>query len=107
MLLGYLIDQYEEKEFPIHYPDPIDAIKVRMNDLGIEISDLLDVFGDRGTASKVLNKQRSLSLSMIRSVANRLSLPERLLIQPIPIKGAKKRKAPKSPAVLEPKARYR
>jgi HTH-type transcriptional regulator/antitoxin HigA len=110
MLLGYLIDQYEEKEFPISYPNPIDAIKVRMSDLGIKVNDLLDVFGDRGTASKVLNKQRSLSLSMIRSLANRLSLPESLLIQPAQVKNAtksKRRKAsPKSLVLREPKTRY-
>jgi HTH-type transcriptional regulator/antitoxin HigA len=82
MLLGYLIDQYEEKEFPIWNPNPIDAIKVRMNDLGLKISDLLDVFGDRGTASKVLSKKRGLSLAMIRSLADRLSLPLNVLIQP-------------------------
>jgi HTH-type transcriptional regulator/antitoxin HigA len=82
MLLGYLIDQYEEKEFPIRNPNPIDAIKVRMNDLGLKISDLLDVFGDRGTASKVLSKKRGLSLAMIRSLADRLSLPLNVLIQP-------------------------
>jgi HTH-type transcriptional regulator/antitoxin HigA len=82
MLLGYLIDQYEEKEFPIWNPNPIDAIKVRMNDLGLQISDLLDVFGDRGTASKVLSKKRGLSLAMIRSLADRLSLPLNVLIQP-------------------------
>jgi HTH-type transcriptional regulator / antitoxin HigA len=82
MLLGYLIDQYEEKEFPIKYPQPIDAIKARMEDLGLKINDLLDVFGDRGTASKVLNKQRSLSLSMIRTLADRLSLPLTILVQP-------------------------
>lgn len=82
MLLGYLIDQYEEKEFPIRNPNPIDAIKVRMNDLGLKLSDLLDVFGDRGTASKVLSKKRGLSLAMIRSLADRLSLPLNVLIQP-------------------------
>ncbi len=82
MLLGYLIDQYEEKEFPIKYPQPIDAIKARMEDLGLKINDLLDVFGDRGTASKVLNKQRGLSLSMIRTLADRLSLPLTILVQP-------------------------
>ncbi len=106
MLLGYLIDQYEEEEFPINYPNPVDAIKVRMDDLGLKISDLLDVFGDRGTASKVLNKQRSLSLSMIRSLADRLSLPESLLIQPIAIKRTNKTKNTNNLVVHEPKPHY-
>jgi len=107
MLLGYLIDQYEEKEFPIRYPYPIEAIKVRMDDLGIKANDLLDVFGDRGTASKVLSKKRSLSLSMIRSLADRLSLPESLLIQPMTIKRAKKTKTSGNFVLNEPKALYR
>jgi HTH-type transcriptional regulator / antitoxin HigA len=106
MLLGYLIDQYEEKEFPIKYPQPIDAIKARMEDLGLKISDLLDVFGDRGTASKVLNKQRSLSLSMIRTLADRLSLPLAVLVQPYAsLKTYSKNTA--SLRVGEPKAAYR
>ena len=81
LLLGFLTDQYEEKEFPIQSPDPIDAIKVRMEQLGLSINDLLNVFGDRGTASKVLNHQRNLSLTMIRMLEDRLSLPASLLIQ--------------------------
>jgi len=105
MLLGYLIDQYEEKEFPIRNPNPIDAIKVRMNDLGLKISDLLDVFGDRGTASKVLSKKRGLSLAMIRSLADRLSLPLNVLIQPT--NNLKSYKANSTMAsAMEPKAVY-
>ena len=82
MLLGYLAAQYEEKMFPISYPDPIEAIKVRMSDLGLSVNDLLSAFGDKGTASKVLRKERALSLSMIRVLSQRLSLPTELLIQP-------------------------
>ncbi len=104
MLLGYLIDQYEEREFSIQYPDPVEAIKVRINDLGLTTNDLLDVFGNRGTASKVLSKQRSLSLSMVRSLASRLSLPESLLIQPTLKR--KKIKTSKSLVLSEPKALY-
>ncbi len=83
MLLGYLANQYEEKAFPIAYPDPIDAIKVRMSDLGLTVNDLLSAFGDKGTASKVLRKERALSLNMIRVLSNHLSLPTELLIQPL------------------------
>jgi HTH-type transcriptional regulator / antitoxin HigA len=106
LLLGYLIDQYEEKEFPIKYPQPIDAIKARMEDLGLKINDLLDVFGDRGTASKVLNKQRGLSLSMIRTLADRLSLPLSILVQPY-ASSKTYGKNTVSLKVAEPKAAYR
>ncbi|MBX2966747.1 MAG: transcriptional regulator [Cyclobacteriaceae bacterium] len=83
MLLGFLAAEYEEANFPIEYPDPIDAIKVRMDDLGLTVNDLLSIFGDKGTASKVLNRQRALSLSMIRGLSRKLALPAELLIKPI------------------------
>jgi HTH-type transcriptional regulator/antitoxin HigA len=82
MLLGYLIHEYESKNFKIDFPEPILAIQERMEQMGLSIADLLDIFGDRGTASKVLNYQRSLSLSMIRGLADKLGLPAELLIQP-------------------------
>ncbi len=106
MLLGYLIDQYEERTFEVEYPQPIDAIKIRMEDLGLKITDLLNIFGDRGTASKVLNNQRGLSLSMIRQLADRLSLPVSLLIQPT---GSSKKLGKKSKAAhaMEPRAIYK
>jgi len=102
MLLGYLANQYEERSFPIVYPDPIEAIKVRMDDLGLTVNDLLKAFGDKGTASKVLRKERALSLNMIRVLSNRLSLPTELLIQPL-----KRRKTKGKMAVSEPSVRYK
>jgi len=104
LLLGYLVDRYEEEHFPLRYPDPIDAIKVRMEDLGLTLSDLTDIFGDRGTASKVLSRQRALSINMIRGLSNRLSLPSDLLIQPLKLKPVKH----SQPALVkEPKPVYR
>lgn len=89
LLLGYLANQYEERTFPIEHPDPIEAIQVRMSDLGLTVHDLLSAFGDKGTASKVLRKERMLSLNMIRELSNRLSLPAELLIQPVRTKTIK------------------
>lgn len=103
MLLGYLAAQYEEKMFPISYPDPIDAIKVRMSDLGLSVNDLLVAFGDKGTASKVLRKERSLSLNMIRVLSQRLSLPTELLIQP----PKRNRSKIKTMEVSEPALKYK
>jgi HTH-type transcriptional regulator/antitoxin HigA len=101
MLLGYLADKYEEETFPINYPDPVEAIKVRMEELGLSVGDLLDVFGDRGIASKVLSRKRSISINMISALSKKLTLPEALLMQHAP--GTRK----KSPfLVREPKSRY-
>ena len=102
MLLGYLIDKYEEENFSVNLPDPIEAIKVRMEDLSLTVQDLIDVFGDRGTASKVLNGKRPLSLNMIRMLAHRLSLPVAVLAQPVQLKAQRKRLG-----VKEPKAVYK
>lgn len=102
MLLGYLANQYEEKMFPIAYPDPIEAIRIRMRDLGLTVADLLSAFGDRGTASKVLRRERALSLNMIRVLSNRLSIPSELLILPL-----KKRKPKRKMIANEPASNYR
>lgn len=102
MLLGFLVSEYEETNFPIQYPDPIEAIKVRMEDLGLAVNDLLSIFGDKGTASKVLNRQRALSISMIRELSRKLSLPAELLIRPV-----KRRNVSKSAlTVREPREKY-
>jgi len=103
LLLGYLVDRYEEDKFPLDYPDPIEAIKVRMEELGLSLSDLMDIFGDRGTASKVMGRQRALSLSMIRGLSIRLSLPSDLLIQPLQLRAKGKNTA----LVKEPKSVYK
>ncbi len=102
MLLGFLVSEYEETNFPIQYPDPIEAIKVRMEDLGLAVNDLLPIFGDKGTASKVLNRQRALSISMIRELSRKLSLPAELLIRPV-----KRRNVSKGAlTVREPREKY-
>lgn len=102
MLLGFLVSEYEETNFPIQYPDPIEAIKARMEDLGLAVNDLLPIFGDKGTASKVLNRQRALSISMIRELSRKLSLPAELLIRPV-----KRRNVSKvALTVREPREKY-
>ncbi len=103
MLLGYLAVQYEEKAFPIANPDPIEAIKVRMEDLGLTVYDLLSAFGDKGTASKVLRRERALSLNMIRVLSKRLSLPTELLILPV----SRNRIKIKTPVAYEPVVKYK
>lgn len=80
-LLLYLIEKYEDEHYPMDMPDPIEAIKVRMEDLGLEAKDLVAAIGDKGTVSKVLNKRVPLSLRMIRNLSEMLQLPTDVLIK--------------------------
>ncbi|MBY0433195.1 MAG: transcriptional regulator [Cyclobacteriaceae bacterium] len=80
-LLLLLIEQYEDEHFPIDIPDPVDAIKVRMEDLGFTPADLVPAIGDKGTVSKVLARKVSLSLRMIRNLSTLLHLPAEILIK--------------------------
>jgi len=82
-LLLVLIEKYEDEHFPINLPDPIEAIKIRMDDLGLTAKDLIDAIGDKGTVSKVLNKKIPLSLRMIRNLSIQLNLPTDILLQEI------------------------
>lgn len=80
-ILGILIDQYENEHFPIDLPDPIEAIKFRMEQLGYSQADLAKVVGLKSRASEILNRKRKLSLEMIRVLHNKLNIPTDVLIQ--------------------------
>ena len=80
-ILGILIDQYENEHFPIDLPDPIAAIKFRMEQLGYTQKDLADIVGLKSRASEILNKKRKLSLEMIRQLHEKLNIPTDVLIQ--------------------------
>lgn len=83
-ILVLLVKKFEAENFEeIPLPDPIDAIKVRMEDLGLKAKALVPTMGDKGTVSKVLNRKIPLSLKMIRSLCPILGLPAEVLIQEI------------------------
>ncbi len=75
MLLALLISQYEKKHFSLPEVDPIEMIKIRMEDFGYKPADLAKVYGDKGTISKVLNYKQPLSLNMIRLFSKMLHIP--------------------------------
>lgn len=81
LLLAVLINQYEEKLWNIPDLDPIELIKVRMEDFGYKPIDLAIEYGDKGTVSKVLNYKQPLSLNMIRKFSKMLRLPTSALIK--------------------------
>lgn len=80
-LLGLLIETYEKEHFPIGYPDPVEAIKFRMEQMGYTQNDLAKIVGLKSRASEILNKKRKLSLEMIRKLHETLSIPTDVLIQ--------------------------
>lgn len=87
LLLIHLISEYEKSQrIPVEV-DPIEIIKIRMEDFGYKPADLAQVYGDKGTVSKVLNYKQALSLSMIRKFSQLLSIPADMLIKEYALKG--------------------
>lgn len=80
-VLGMLIEQYENEHFPIELPDPIEAIKFRMEQMGYNQNDLAKILGFKSRASEVLNRKRKLSLEMIRQLHIGLNISTDVLIQ--------------------------
>jgi len=80
-LLALLIDNYEKEHFPVDLPDPIEAIKLRMEQLGYTDCDLAKVLGSRSRVSEIMNRKRKLSISMIRRLNKDLHIPADVLIQ--------------------------
>jgi len=80
-ILALLVDEYENKHFPIEAPDPIEAIKIRMEEMQLKQKDLAPVLGGTNRASEVLNKKRKLTVEMIRNLNIKLNLSPNLLIK--------------------------
>src|SRR5688572_12596441 len=72
-VLSFLIEAYEKEHFPIEAPDPIEAIKFRMEQLGIKQKDLAEVLGFKSRVSEILNRKRKLTLEMIRKLHEKLN----------------------------------
>lgn len=75
LLLVHLIQNYENSKWDLPEVDPVEMIKIRMDDFGYKAADLAQVYGDKGTVSKVLNYKQHLSLTMIRKFSALLHLP--------------------------------
>ena len=84
-ILTMLIEAYEEKHYPISFPDPIEAILYHMESRGLSRADLEPFIGSRARVSEVLNRRRSLTMEMIRSLNKGLGIPAEVLIQPYKI----------------------
>src|SRR6202045_2654023 len=81
-VLATLIDAYEATHDPMDPPDPIEAIKFRMEQQGLSRRDLEEIIGTRTRIAEVLNRKRGLSIEMIRRLNERLGIPAEVLIRP-------------------------
>jgi len=79
-LLGLMVDEYEKKHYPIKAPDPIEAIKIRMEEMHLKQIDLVNEIGGKSRVSEILNRKRKLTVDMIRKLNRRLNLSSELLI---------------------------
>ena len=80
-ILGILIDEYEKKHYPIDTPDPIEAIKIRMEEMQLKQVDLVLEIGGKSRVSEILNRKRKLTVDMIRKLAAKLNLSAGLLVK--------------------------
>jgi HTH-type transcriptional regulator/antitoxin HigA len=80
-LWALLVEQYEKEHFPIGPPDPIEAIKFRMDQMGLKQKDLTKFISAKSKVSEVLNRKRGLSLSMIRQLHQNLQIPAEVLVK--------------------------
>ncbi len=79
-LLVTLVESYEMKHYPIAPPDPVDAIKFRMEQMGMTNSDMVKYLGSQSRVSEILNKKRKLTLGMIKSLYKGLKIPAEILL---------------------------
>ncbi len=81
-VLATLIDAYETEHYPMDPPDPIEAIKFRMEQQGLTRKDLEEIIGTRTRIAEILNRKRGLSITMIRRLHERLGISAEVLIRP-------------------------
>ena len=86
-ILALLIDEYENIHYPIEAPDPIEAIKIRMEEMQLKQKDIASALGGKNRASEILNRKRKLTVDMIRNLTESLNLSASLLIKDYKLSG--------------------
>jgi HTH-type transcriptional regulator/antitoxin HigA len=79
-LLVTLVESYEMKHYPIAPPDPVDAIKFRMEQMGMTKEDMVKYLGSQSRVSEILNRKRNLTLKMVKSLYKGLKIPAEILL---------------------------
>lgn len=85
-ILSLLIDNFENEHYAIELPDPIEAIRIRMEEMDLKQKDMIEIIGSKSKTSEVLNRKKRLTLDMIRNLQEKLNLSASLLITNYPIK---------------------
>lgn len=85
-LLALVIEDYEDKHWPIETPDPVEAIKLKMEQKGFERADLVGLIGSRSRASEILNRRRHLTIDLIWKLSRKWGIPAENLIKPYKLK---------------------
>jgi HTH-type transcriptional regulator/antitoxin HigA len=88
-ILTTLVEAYEEAHFPMDMPDPIEAIKFRLEQQGEDKKALIGIIGNRTRVYEVLRRDRALSLAMIRQLNQKLGIPAEVLIRPVRVQKKK------------------
>ncbi len=79
-ILSMLIDNYENQHYPIEAPDPIEAIKIRMEEMNLKQKDLVGIIGGKSRVSEILNKKKKLTVDMIRELEKVLHISASVLV---------------------------
>jgi len=79
-ILSMMIDNYENEHYPIEAPDPIEAIKIRMEEMNLKQKDLVGVIGGKSRVSEILNKKKRLTVDMIRELERILHISASVLV---------------------------
>ncbi|RKS42540.1 HTH-type transcriptional regulator/antitoxin HigA [Gillisia mitskevichiae] len=79
-ILSMLIDNFENEHYPIDAPDPIEAIKIRMEEMNLKQKDLVGVIGGKSRVSEILNKKKRLTVDMIRELERILHISASVLV---------------------------
>ncbi len=79
-VLVTLVESYEQKRFNVTPPDPIEAIKFRMDQLGLKQSDIAEVIGGKNRASEILNRKRQLTAKMMKELHRKFNIPAQSLL---------------------------
>lgn len=86
-ILSLLIENYENEHYPIESPDPIEAIKIRMEELNMRQKDLVGIIGGKSRVSEILNRKKKLTVDMIRELERILQISASVLVNSYPLAG--------------------